>query len=691
MAKDLSRRELREIVAAYKGGELGGSRGGRFVGGVSSEAVVRNATGALLRSGTPVKISGFAQSLTFDAALLRLLNNKLTLRAVAASSDDAPETVGSTLEPIRADGLGRVKLDGLSAARVTFPDGGDDYEYASATFVAAESGPFRILAKSKLSAERVAVCALAKVAGNVEAETEKEPGIWGGVQISVAKEQISGAIKNVVNWRGGLIWNGSAFWPLTLDENYRKASWIKLDDPEPGVDYGEAVTVALDDTLVASWLELEGDDAIDSLGRPIASPVAALRVAPEYTQNRVFIVPAPNGNTMILDDNAYNGKYVYQRKIETSDFITGLRLPRSLGGYRGLESYEGGLNDTINNDAVIWDIYWKGFRFRSPTNFGWVLGKRFDCDWDFLRLEYCLEPDADGVADSYDRVCKIHWKGFRIRTGSASEYLATGVAAGEGIKISYADNTATFSVSLSDEQKEALKGDKGDQGEPGEPGADGKDGVDGKDFTFEDFTPEQLEALKGEKGDKGDPGEPGKDGEKGEKGDPGAKGEKGDPGEKGADGQDGATGPQGPPGPAGADGKDGVDGTNGVDGKDFTFDMFTPEQLEGLKGEPGKDGEDGKDADWSTLHIGDAVRKPKLRKSVATGVVDDAPLLSELGDPSTVDVVSYVGEFSESDAIAGYESPPTAKFLKTLTLAEKTVITGATLGLSEMASTGAVA
>ena len=168
MAKDLSRRELQEIVAAYKGGELGGSRGGRFVGGVSSEAVVRNATGALLRSGTPVKISGFAQNLTFDAALLRLLNNKLTLRAVAASTDDAPETVGSTLEPIRADGLGRVKLDGLSAARVTFPDGVDDYEYASATFVAAESGPFRILAKSKLSAERVAVCALAKVAGSSE-------------------------------------------------------------------------------------------------------------------------------------------------------------------------------------------------------------------------------------------------------------------------------------------------------------------------------------------------------------------------------------------------------------------------------------------------------------------------------------------------------------------------------------------
>jgi len=703
MAKDILRQDVKDVIAAYKGGSLGARSVASRTPPVGVK--IKNATFSSVPSGAPLQITGFSQDFEYDVALRKYLNDELYLAGVAPDESAKPEEIATTLEPIGSQKFGRASAE-IVGAKVVFPADGDDYEYASATFVAAESGPFRILAKSKLSAERVAVCALAKVAGNVEAETEKEPGIWGGVQISVAKGQISGATKNVVNWRGGLIWNGSASWPLTLDENYFKASWIKIDDPEPRVNYGEAVTVALDDTLVASWLELEGDDAIDSLGRPIASPVAALRVAPEYTQNRVFIVPAPNGNTMILDDNAYNGKYVYQRKIETSDFITGLRLPRSLGGYRGLESYEGGLNDTINNDAVIWDIYWKGFRFRSPTTSGWVLGKRFDCDWDFLRLEYCLEPDADGVADSYDRVCKIHWKGFRIRTGSASEYLATGVAAGEGIKISYADNTATFSVSLSDEQKEALKGDKGDQGEPGSAGADGKDGVDGKDFTFEDFTPEQLEALKGEKGDKGDPGEPGKDGEKGdkgdpgepgkdgekgEKGDPGAKGEKGDPGEKGADGADGATGPQGPPGPAGADGKDGVDGTNGVDGKDFTFEDFTPEQLEGLKGEPGKDGEDGKDADWSTLHIGDAVRNPKLRKPVATGVVDDAPLLSELGDPSTVDVVSYVGEFSESDAIAGYESPPTADVLGDVTLVNKTVVTGVSLGLADEASDGAIA
>ena len=189
MAKDLSRRELHEIIAAYKGGELSGSRSTRSTGGSLNEAFVRNATASLLPSGTPVKISGYAQELTFDAALSRLLNNKLTLRAVDALPDDAPETLASTLEPIRADGLGRVKLDGLLAARVTFPEGGDDYEFASATFVATESGPFRILAKSKLSAERVAVCALAKVAATapdpfVFDYVERQPSYPTGSYIS---------------------------------------------------------------------------------------------------------------------------------------------------------------------------------------------------------------------------------------------------------------------------------------------------------------------------------------------------------------------------------------------------------------------------------------------------------------------------------------------------------------------------
>ncbi len=348
---------------------------------------------------------------------------------------------------------------------------------------------------------------------------------------------------------------------------------------------------------------------------------------------------------------------------------------------------------TVSPEAVVYAIEWRGFRYRYD---GGTASATLYAKTLYPGDHITFKPLNGSVESS---ICVPVWTGFDVVQASGGQRV-TKIRGADGIIISVetttdeegnAFNVGVIRVVLSEEQKEALKGDKGDQGEPGEPGADGKDGVDGKDFTFEDFTPEQLEALKGEKGDKGDPGEPGKDGEKGEKGDTGDKGEKGDPGEKGADGQDGATGPQGPPGPAGADGKDGVDGTNGVDGKDFTFEDFTPEQLEGLKGEPGKDGEDGKDADWSTLHIGDAVRNPKLRKSVATGVVDDAPLLSELGNPSTVDVVSYVGEFSESDAIAGYESPPTADVLGDVTLVDKTVVTGVSLGLADEASDGAIA
>ena len=177
----------------------------------------------------------------------------------------------------------------------------------------------------------------------------------------------------------------------------------------------------------------------------------------------------------------------------------------------------------------------------------------------------------------------------------------------------------------------------------------------------------QIELLKGEKGDQGEPGE------KGDKGDPGEKGDQGEPGPQGVQGPPGEKGDQGEPGPQ---------------GPALTFNDLTQEQVDALKG---KDGEDGKDADWSTLHIGDAIRKPKLRKPVATGVVDSKPLLSELGEPDTVDVVSYVGEFSESDAIAGYESPPTADVLGDVTLVNKTVVTGVSLGLADEASDGAIA
>ena len=165
MAKDILRQDVKDVIAAYKGGELGA----RSVATQRVPAVgigVKNATSSNVATGTPLKIDGFSQELEYDAALSKLLNNALYLAATAPDETTPVEQIATTLEPIPAGKLGRAEAS-IFPAKVTFPDGGDDYAFATTTFKAAESGPFRIIAKSKLNTERVAVCALAKVVGSV--------------------------------------------------------------------------------------------------------------------------------------------------------------------------------------------------------------------------------------------------------------------------------------------------------------------------------------------------------------------------------------------------------------------------------------------------------------------------------------------------------------------------------------------
>ena len=162
MAKDILRQDVKDVIAAHKGGELGA----RSVATRRVPAVgigVKNTMFSNVATGTPLKIDGFSQELEYEAALSKLLNDALYLAATAPDETTPVEQIATTLEPIPAGKLGRAEA-AIFPARVTFPDGGDDYAFASATFVAASSGPFRIVAKSTLSAERVAVCALAKVA-----------------------------------------------------------------------------------------------------------------------------------------------------------------------------------------------------------------------------------------------------------------------------------------------------------------------------------------------------------------------------------------------------------------------------------------------------------------------------------------------------------------------------------------------
>ncbi|MBR4834406.1 MAG: hypothetical protein IKU86_08785, partial [Thermoguttaceae bacterium] len=197
MAKDILRQDVKDVIAAYKGGELGARS-------VATQRVppvgigVKNTMFSNVATGTPLKIDGFSQELEYEAALAKLLNNALYLAATAPDETTPVEQIATTLEPIPAGKLGRAEAS-IFPAKVTFPEGGDDCEFASATFVAAEGGPFRIVAKSKLSAERVAVCALAKIAGS-----ENASGVlWDNLDGTSIVSEFAGALPNSIHVRGG--------------------------------------------------------------------------------------------------------------------------------------------------------------------------------------------------------------------------------------------------------------------------------------------------------------------------------------------------------------------------------------------------------------------------------------------------------------------------------------------------------
>ena len=161
MAKDILRQDVKDVIAAYKGGAFGARSVASRTPPVGVK--IKNATFSSVPSGAPLQITGFSQDFEYDVALRKYLNDELYLTGFAPDESAKPEEIATTLEPIGSQKFGRASAE-IVGAKVVFPADGDDYEYASATFVAAESGPFRIVAKSKLSAERVAVCALAKVA-----------------------------------------------------------------------------------------------------------------------------------------------------------------------------------------------------------------------------------------------------------------------------------------------------------------------------------------------------------------------------------------------------------------------------------------------------------------------------------------------------------------------------------------------
>ena len=179
----LSREDLVEVDRLYKGGALDKPTDAQRP--QSKPTVrVRNSTNALFSVGAPIAISGFASSLSFAQARKRMIDGTLVLSGAAATSG---AVVGACATPIAAGKIGDVEID-IRFAIVTFSN--TAHQYATETFASAETGSFRIVARSALSSG-LAVCALVPVIGT---------GTASAMQVSAAASSTSTtAIVKTVN------------------------------------------------------------------------------------------------------------------------------------------------------------------------------------------------------------------------------------------------------------------------------------------------------------------------------------------------------------------------------------------------------------------------------------------------------------------------------------------------------------
>lgn len=146
---ELPAQTLAEVSNAWKSGTLVSKGEGRARPLPSIWA--KNATNATIGSNRPVSITGFSTSLTYDAAYKKMLAGSLAL-----SVSDASSAAVVTQESIAAGKFGRVSGQ-IDFGVVYFTN--TSHGYATSDFSSAESGQFRIVARSGYSGS-YAVCAL---------------------------------------------------------------------------------------------------------------------------------------------------------------------------------------------------------------------------------------------------------------------------------------------------------------------------------------------------------------------------------------------------------------------------------------------------------------------------------------------------------------------------------------------------
>ncbi|MBR5758394.1 MAG: hypothetical protein IKX88_07350 [Thermoguttaceae bacterium] len=168
MAKDIPRATLRQLVREYKAnGLFRPSRNG--VVAYANSLLIYNVTNSTIPVGGAIKVSGFPASISFDAAIGKLINGELALNGIASGSGDDSSVIATALDPIPAGQIGRVQANGIAFARIHYnpPASGDsEYSQASATFELVKNGVFQILASSQKNASNYMICAVNRIAGS---------------------------------------------------------------------------------------------------------------------------------------------------------------------------------------------------------------------------------------------------------------------------------------------------------------------------------------------------------------------------------------------------------------------------------------------------------------------------------------------------------------------------------------------
>lgn len=162
MAKDIPRNTLKQLVRDYKSNKFA-KPSRTTVYAKSDEVIVFNSSNATFITGSPVKISDFKATLSYDKAASQMINGELILNGIAPSSTDDATAIAVALEPIKTGSVGRVRMNNLVFMRVhrNAPTSGEaEHQYATATAQTAKTGCYKILAKSQRDSSDYMICAL---------------------------------------------------------------------------------------------------------------------------------------------------------------------------------------------------------------------------------------------------------------------------------------------------------------------------------------------------------------------------------------------------------------------------------------------------------------------------------------------------------------------------------------------------